>query len=156
MLGKFVPSWLTTPGPVLLQRFVRSKSDPLCDQVELIEANPSYAHIRHPDRRETTVSLTDLAHCPQASGKNSNVGTSVFDDNVLFVSDSSKKSTDNSKPADNSKNLDVSLDRSSKNLDRSIENVDENRSEIAQAPIELRRSSRVRRPPERYGDCHYY
>ena len=72
------------------------------------------------------------------------------------MSDSSEKSTDNSKPAVNSKNLDVSLDRSSENVDRCIENVDENRSEIVQAPIELRRFSRVRRPPERYGDCHYY
>ena len=156
MLGKSVPLWLTAPGPVLLRRFVRSKSDPLCNQVELIEANPSYAHIRHPDRRETTVSLTDLAPCPQASGKTTNVDTSVFDDYDSLVSDSSEKSTDNSKPADNSKNLDVSLYRSSENANRSIENLDENCSEIAQAPTELRRSSRVRRPLECYDDCHYY
>ena len=50
----------------------------------------------------------------------------------------------------------MSLDHSSENVDRSIENVSENRSEIAQAPTEFRRSSRVRRPPECYGDCHYY
>ena len=96
---------------------MRSKSDPLCDQVELIDANPNYAHIRHPDGRETTVSLTDLAPCPQASGKNTDVDTSVFDGN---------------------------------------DSVDENCNEIAQAPTELPRSSRVLRPPESYGDCHYY
>ena len=45
--GKAVPTWLTTPGPVLLRRFVRqSKSDPLVDEVELVMANPHYAHIR--------------------------------------------------------------------------------------------------------------
>ena len=137
ILGKSVPSWLTTPGPVLLHRFVRSKSDPLCDQVELIKANQSYAHTRHPDGRETTMSLMDLAPCPQASGKNTNVDTSVLDDHNSFVSDSSEKSTDTSKPAGNSKNLDVSLDRSSENVDRSIENLGENRSsEIAQFPTE--------------------
>ena len=43
MFGKSVPSCLTTPGPKLLRRFVRGKSDALCDQEELIEANPSYA-----------------------------------------------------------------------------------------------------------------
>ena len=136
---------------------MRSKSDQLCDQVELIEANPGYAHIRHPHGRETTVFLMGLAPCPQASGKSTNEDTSVFDDNDSFVFDSSEKSTDDSNPAGNPKTLDVSLDRSSENVDRSIENVGENRrSEIVQAPTELRRSSRVRRPPERYGDCRYY
>ena len=65
MLGKSLPSWLTSPGTVLLRRFVRQrKSDPLCDEVELVEANPSFAHVRYPDGRETTVALKDLAPCP--------------------------------------------------------------------------------------------
>ena len=39
--GQSVPSWLTTPGPVLIKRHVRnSKYDPLVDEAELIEANP--------------------------------------------------------------------------------------------------------------------
>ena len=57
-----MPTWLTTPGPVLLKRHVRSsKFEPLVDEVELIEANPSYAHIRLPDGRKDTVSLKHLA-----------------------------------------------------------------------------------------------
>jgi len=57
-----MPTWLTTPGPVLLQRHVRnSKFEPLVDEVELIEANPSYAHIRFEDGRKYTVSLKHLA-----------------------------------------------------------------------------------------------
>ena len=60
--GTSLPTWLTTPGPVLLRRFVRnSKQDPLVDRVHLIEANPQYAFIRHDDGRETTVSIKDLA-----------------------------------------------------------------------------------------------
>ena len=38
-----------------------SKYDPLVDEVELIEANPSYAHIQHKNGSQSTVSLWDLA-----------------------------------------------------------------------------------------------
>jgi len=60
-----LPTWLLTPGPVLLRRFVRhNKSDPLVDEVELLAANPTYAQVRYPGGRESTVSLRDLAPCP--------------------------------------------------------------------------------------------
>ena len=60
--GHSLPSWLTTPGPVLLRRHVRhSKYEPLVDEVQLLEANPQYAHVQFRDGRESTVSLRDLA-----------------------------------------------------------------------------------------------
>ena len=60
--GNSLPSWLLSPGPVYLKRHVRtSKYDPLVDEVELIEANPQYAHVRLPDGKESTVSLRHLA-----------------------------------------------------------------------------------------------
>ena len=60
--GISVPSWLSSPGPVLLRRYVRkSKYEPLVDKVDLIEANPMYAHVRHENGVESTVSLRDLA-----------------------------------------------------------------------------------------------
>ena len=34
------------------------------DQVDLQEANPTYAHVRYMDGRQSTVSLGDLAPCP--------------------------------------------------------------------------------------------
>ena len=40
--GRALPSFLIQPGPVLLRRFIRSKSDPLVEQVELLDANPSF------------------------------------------------------------------------------------------------------------------
>ena len=44
--GGLVPTWLSTPGPVLLKRRVRaSKSDSLVDEVQLLQANPQYAHV---------------------------------------------------------------------------------------------------------------
>ena len=60
--GTSLPTWLTLPGKVLLRRFVRnSKYEPLVDEVDLIEANPQYAHVRFSDGRESTVSIKDLA-----------------------------------------------------------------------------------------------
>ena len=60
--GVFIPSWLTTPGPVLFKQHIRdSKFDPLVDEVNLLEANPQYAHVQFPDGREDTVSIKHLA-----------------------------------------------------------------------------------------------
>ena len=46
--GTSLPTWVSHPGPAFLKRHVRlSKYDTPVDEVELIEANPSYAYIRH-------------------------------------------------------------------------------------------------------------
>ena len=44
-----MPSRLMNQGPVLLRRFIRNKGGPLCERVLLLDANPSYAHIRLPN-----------------------------------------------------------------------------------------------------------
>ena len=68
--GNSLPSWLLSPGPVYLKRHVRaSKYDPLVDEVELLEANTHYAHVRMPDGRETTVSLRHLAPVGEERGE---------------------------------------------------------------------------------------
>uniref|UniRef100_A0A5S6Q597 RNA-directed DNA polymerase n=1 Tax=Trichuris muris TaxID=70415 RepID=A0A5S6Q597_TRIMR len=61
-MGTSLPTWLSHPGPALLKKHVRSsKADPLVEEVELLEANPQYAYVRFPDGRESTVSLRHLA-----------------------------------------------------------------------------------------------
>ena len=65
MFGRALPSWLIQPGPVLLRRFVRNKNNPLVEEVELLEANQSFAHVRFPSGRESSVSTTDLAPSPR-------------------------------------------------------------------------------------------
>ena len=46
----------------MLKRHNRSnKYDALVQEVELIEANPSYAHVRYPNGRENTVATKYLA-----------------------------------------------------------------------------------------------
>ena len=70
--GQSLPSWLHHPGPVFLRNFQRtSKSEPLVEEVELLQANPTYAFVRFPNGRESTVSLRDLAPCPRQSTKQS-------------------------------------------------------------------------------------
>eukprot|EP00096_Caligus_rogercresseyi_P012473 TRINITY_DN5230_c0_g1_i13.p2 TRINITY_DN5230_c0_g1~~TRINITY_DN5230_c0_g1_i13.p2 ORF type:complete len:140 (+),score=4.75 TRINITY_DN5230_c0_g1_i13:2063-2482(+) len=67
--GNSLPSWLMNPGPVMLRRFVRtSKTDPLVDEVELLDSNPSFARVRYPGGKESSVSVRDLAPCPSESG----------------------------------------------------------------------------------------
>ena len=64
-LGTSLPSWLTSPGPVLLRNFVpNGKNDELVKKVYLTEANPLYARVKFPEGREGNVSLRDLAPCP--------------------------------------------------------------------------------------------
>ena len=65
--GNSLPTWLTSPGPVYLRRYVRSsKYDPLVDEVELVHDNPTYAQVKFADGRESTVSVKDLARCPSS------------------------------------------------------------------------------------------
>lgn len=46
---------------VLLRCHIRYTKHDEVDEVELIEANPQYTLVRHPDGRQTTISLRDLA-----------------------------------------------------------------------------------------------
>lgn len=60
--GTSMPTWLTNTGPVFMKVLNRkSKYDPLVEEVELLEANNDYAHVRLLDGRETTVSTRNLA-----------------------------------------------------------------------------------------------
>ena len=60
--GTTLPGWLITPGPVLMKKNVQnSKYDPCVEEVELLESNPHYAHVRLSDGRESTVSIRKLA-----------------------------------------------------------------------------------------------
>ena len=64
--GMSLPSWMTTGSKAFMKRFVRhSKSDPLVDEVKIMHVNPNYAQVRCPNGRDMTVSLRNLASCPQ-------------------------------------------------------------------------------------------
>ena len=50
--GTSIPTWLATPRLVYIKHQVcTSKMDPLIDEVELLQVNRHYAHVRYPDGR---------------------------------------------------------------------------------------------------------
>ena len=50
-----------TPGTLLLRWHNRqSKYDPFVEEIELLDANPEYAHVKFENGRESTISLLDL------------------------------------------------------------------------------------------------
>ena len=60
--GTTLPTWLTTPGPILLKRHARkSKYEPLVEEAELIDANSNYGRVKLQNGIEKNVSLRDLA-----------------------------------------------------------------------------------------------
>ncbi|KRX33787.1 hypothetical protein T05_154 [Trichinella murrelli] len=62
--GTSLPTWLTTPRIVLMRRLTEQKKhDPLVEEVELLEANPKYAHVRLTYGRES------VRHLAPAGGK---------------------------------------------------------------------------------------
>ena len=130
--GVSLPSWMQ-PGPVLLRRFVRmSKNDPLVDEVELTDVNPTYARVRYTDGRESSVSLRDLAPCPAPAPS---------EPQHLQSQRSTSPTVDRLPIAQNSTTPQVPDQLE-------VDNVEH------EPPIEgtgLRRSTRVSRPPARYG-----
>ena len=64
--GKSLPAWLCSRGLVMLRKFVQlNKNNDLVEEVQLLDANPSYANIRYSDGREGNVSISDLSPCPR-------------------------------------------------------------------------------------------
>jgi len=51
----------------VLRKFVRNKSgnksEPPCEEVELLEANPTFAYVHFPDGKESSVLIKDLSPC---------------------------------------------------------------------------------------------
>ncbi|GFT76014.1 pro-Pol polyprotein [Trichonephila clavipes] len=73
--GCSIPTWLTKTGPVLMKNQMRAnKYEPIVQEVEFIEANPDYAHVKLGDGRETTVSIRHLAPRGETTRSEDNKG----------------------------------------------------------------------------------
>ncbi|GFT88093.1 putative retrovirus-related pol polyprotein from transposon opus [Trichonephila clavipes] len=73
--GCSIPTWLTKPGPVLVKNQMHAKKyEPIVHEVELIEANPDYAHVKLGDGQETTVSIRHLAPRGETTRSEDNKG----------------------------------------------------------------------------------
>ena len=153
--GITIPTWLTYPGAVLLKRFVRnSKTDPLVDEVQLLQANPQYAHIRHADGREATVSLKHLApkgttDCvvtdDTTSSDDSPATGDAQDHSIPYIDNKINVSLSGS---DESGNQPCNAEKDSCALDRTIPGADETAVHMQPVPP-LRRSQRISKPPNR-------
>ena len=78
----------------------------------------------------TVMSLSDLAPCPRVP-----------------------ENTDSDE--ENAEDKDDSNDRNS-HPGETVDEATNNQNELTKSSSELRRSTRVRHPPDRYGDCQYY
>ncbi len=63
--GASFPSWLQPGRRVLVKRHVRGKYDPLADDADLLQINPTYSRVRLSTGREVNVSIRDLAPLPE-------------------------------------------------------------------------------------------
>lgn len=130
--GSSLPSWLLEPGKILIERNVRfSKYDPYVDEGDLVEANPQYALVKFSDGRETTVSTKQLAPAGKVEectkGKDSSNNTSGHTENINL------EKSESTSPIDKDSTKDV------ESTEVAVENL---------SP-QIRRSSRVSRPPDR-------
>ena len=78
--GTTILSWLK-PGPIYVKRHIRNKHEPLVDEAESNELNPSYAHVRMQDGRETAVSIRDLS--PHQSGNDNQIELDTSDKSMM-------------------------------------------------------------------------
>ena len=133
MFGRSLPSWLVNPGVVLLRKHNRNKDEPLCEEVELLHANPSYAFVRFRDGRETTVSTTDLA--PQ--------GASSQNEETEVIQDLQSSEED-------------SLDPASSTVEHpGATEIETSPKTVETEPAALCRSTRRRNAVDRYGMVPY-
>lgn len=137
--GCSLPTWLLTPGPVLMKNYCRgNKYEPLVQEVQLIEANPDYAHVRLPGGRETSVSLRHLAPRGGEAGSLDRrnftpVGPSQCQSDIVTPSD------------DNCRQLPETSIRTEEELE--LGNLDRGTTMNPPDPV-LPTSCRTRRPPE--------
>ncbi|KAK3895124.1 hypothetical protein Pcinc_001139 [Petrolisthes cinctipes] len=104
-----------------------SKTDPLIYEVELIHANPQYAHIRHPDGKEDTVSIKHLAPSSDSVPSRKEHQRSLYGEHQLEI------------------------DCAPQSYPHEYDNLSKTARlpEAQDEPPALRRSSRVRHPPTR-------
>ena len=135
--GMSLPTWLCESGTVLLRRHVRRKEDPLVEEVELLEANPSYAHIRFKDGREDTVAIGDLARYPRDVQSTPEIGETPLAEN-----------TDVNLPDDEVETVSKDYACKPQDIELSIHDnaTTSNDEKLSVVP---RRSQRIRRPVDR-------
>ena len=145
-LGISTPSWLSSPGTVLVRKHVRgSKYEPVVEEADLIHATPNYAFIRFKNGHEATVSLKDVAPTPNQPP--------IIDESDVYPTNESN----NSKTQDSLHVESELVDSEVSNENRRINNQSIEENDDADLPshdtdneqLPLRRSNRSRKAPDR-------
>ena len=150
-----------------MRRFVRNKNKPLVEEVELLEANQSFAHVRFPSGRESSVSTTDLAPSPRQNvieGTTETISTQPASAPTQLTTQPASTQPI-TQPASVS-NPPTTQSDFHKNSDNDCSNFPSNREQFEQysnsSELETssdsnlpRRSTRVKKFPTRYGNNIY-
>ena len=136
--GVSIPSWLAVPGKVYMKRQVKgSKYEEDVEEVDLLQINPQYAHIRTQNGMETTVSLRHLA----PTGINVDDGPGTNENAVLC--NPVNKNTKLCNPVIENTNITETESVDSPQLFSEPDNIQQERV------VEPRRSKRFRIKPDR-------
>ena len=154
-MGSSLPSWLITPGPVLLKNYYHtSKYQPIVNEVELIDANPSFAKIRYQDGSEANVSIKDLA---PAGTQDVAINNSESFIDLNFNSEAKEHFSPDKQSIESDFKISDVIPKSTlpeSNVGTSsVPNIElqaktNNSNVLAEEPV-LRRSDRLRKAPER-------
>lgn len=144
MFGVAMTSCLLNNEVVLLHCFVRNNDEPVCDSVELLSVNLTYARIKYHNCRESSVYTSDLAPWPQMKQWRS-ISQNVFD---TSASETELQITDNLTVDSRDNTL---LDTSTSIDALNSSNADDT-ADCMPEPV-VRRSTRTCQPPQRFGEC---
>ena len=135
------------PGPVYIRNKKRSsKYEPPVTPATLLHANPDYAHVQLPSGIETTVNIRDIA--PQQMEIDACNDVGVSEDDVVTVQDANNSYCDNKTNSTTNTLSDTNSIQSSS--DMTMLNTNDTSTQIGVLPV--RRSQRLSKKPERYGD----
>ena len=130
--GCSLPSWLTENSKALMKRHANhSKYDPIVEEVDVLDVNPSTSHVKTAEGRELIVSNRHLAPIGDAVPDSStfeNVGTDAMSDSQ----------------ASDDANGDISYNLKTKDLEIGVESSDVKSSQITKPEPAIRRSDRIR------------
>ena len=141
------PLWLLHPGPILLRRHVRNKGNPLCNPVELMEGNQMHSVIRLGNGQETMVSTSDLAPFPRSQSIAEELTTDVASHPTT------PSGVDNVLPDCRGDLLPAAEQLSPlPGLTSPLLSTDSFPSPPHADVQPLRQSTRLRKPPDRFGD----
>ena len=106
----------------------------MCDEVELRDANPKTALVRFPDGRESTVSISGLAPLSNMS-----------DNEPCDVPETTENGTSDTETKQSETGQNGHAGHDATETNQTVDLHD-------QPAPSLRRSTRIRRPPDRFGD----